>query len=333
MKSPFTGGEVKLQKEIRTLNYRKEEFEVQYHFYLCVDTGEQFTDEELDTVNTNQIYNQYRLKYGIPFPDEIKEIREQYGLSASKMSEVLGFGANVYRNYEAGEVPSMSNGKFLQQIKNPEVFKNVLETSKQFTKEETEKIKRKIDAAHSELNDFEFLYEKYLMGGDVVPNEYTGFRTPHLEKIANMVLYFAERTKPFKTKLNKLLFYSDFLHYKKTCFSISGATYKAIQMGPVPKNFGSLYDYACEHGYVNIGLIYFDSGNVGEQFVPNGQRTFNEELFSQTEQWVLSHVCKTYKDHTAKDIIEKSHQEAAWIDNAEGFKEISYRYSFDLKNV
>ena len=332
MKSPFTGGEVKLQKEIRTLNYRKEEFEVQYQFYVCVDTSEQFTDEELDTVNTNQIYNQYRLKYGIPFPDEIKEIRERYGLSASKMSEVLGFGTNVYRNYEAGEVPSMSNGKFLQQIKSPEVFKSVLETSKQFSREETEKIKRKIDAAHSELSDFEAIYERYLMG-DAVPNEYTGFRTPHLEKIANMVLFFAVAMQPFKTKLNKLLFYSDFLHYKKTCFSISGATYKAIQMGPVPKNFGGLYDFATEHRYVNIGLMYFDSGNVGEQFIPSGQRDFNEELFTETERWVLTHVCKTYKDHTAKDIIEKSHEEAAWKNNAEGFKEISYNYSFDLKNV
>lgn len=90
MKSPFTGGEVTLQKEMRTLNFRKGPFPVWFQYYVCKDTGEQFTDEELDEVNTNQVYNQYRAKYGIPFLDEKKATREQYGLSANKMSEILG---------------------------------------------------------------------------------------------------------------------------------------------------------------------------------------------------------------------------------------------------
>ena len=94
MKSPFTGGEAILKKELRTMNFRKEPFEIWFRFYKCKDSGEQFTTDELDTVNTNQVYNQYRAKYGIPFPDEIKAIREQYGLSAHKMSEILGLGTN-----------------------------------------------------------------------------------------------------------------------------------------------------------------------------------------------------------------------------------------------
>ncbi len=332
MKSPFTGGEVSLRKENRTLDYRKEQFEVLYQFYLCKDTSTQFTDDELDTVNINLVYNQYRAKYGIPFPDEIKETREKYGLSASKMSEVLGFGANVYRNYETGEVPSVSNGKFLQQIKKPEFFKSVLETSNQFEKEELEKLKKKIDLAYQGWNDFELAYERFLMG-DTNPNELTGYKSPHLEKIANMVLFFSEKITPFKTKLNKLLFYADFLHFRKTCFSISGATYKAIQMGPVPKNFGGLYDYACEHNFIKISLIYFDHGGVGEQFVPNGQKTFAEDLFEDSEKEVLNYIVEKFKDISVKDIIEKSHEESAWKKNVEGYKEISYLESFELINV
>ncbi|WP_394351640.1 type II toxin-antitoxin system antitoxin SocA domain-containing protein [Lunatibacter salilacus] len=37
--------------------------------------------------------------------------------------------------------------------------------------------------------------------------------------------------------MNKLLFYADFLMFKRSCFSISGVRYKAIDMGPVPFNF------------------------------------------------------------------------------------------------
>lgn len=332
MKSPFTGGEVILQKELRTLNYRKEEFEVVYHFYVCKDSSEQFTDEELDTVNINQVYNKYRTKYGIPFPEEIVGIREQYGLSASKMSEVLGFGANTYRAYEAGEVPSVSNGKFLQQIKDAHVFKKVLETSNQFTTDELEKIKRKIDAARHGWDAFDVAYEKYLLG-DHAPNEYTGYKSPQLDKIANMILFFAKQIGPFKTKLNKLLFYSDFYHFKKTCFSISGATYQAIQMGPVPKKFGGIFDYALEHNYIKIDFVEFDNGNVGEQFLPNGQREFDEELFTASEIDALATIANTFKKDSTKEIIEKSHKEEAWMANVDGFNEISYKYSFDLKYV
>lgn len=109
MKSPFTGKEMSIYKEWRTMSYRKEEFKVYFHVYKCEDTGQQFEDETFANLNYIQLVNQYRAKYTIPFPEQIKSIREKYGLSASKMSEVLGFGANSYRNYEAGEVPNQSN--------------------------------------------------------------------------------------------------------------------------------------------------------------------------------------------------------------------------------
>ena len=49
MKSPFTGGETTLEKQPRVLNYRKDTFEVLYHFYVCKDTQEQFTTAGIDT--------------------------------------------------------------------------------------------------------------------------------------------------------------------------------------------------------------------------------------------------------------------------------------------
>ncbi len=127
MKSPITGKEMSIQKEARTLEFRKESFPVMFHYYLCADSKEQFTSTELDEINMNQIYNQYRDKNNLPFPEEIKQIREMYDLPANKMSEVLGFGANSYRNYENGEVPSNSNGKLIQLAADPSKFKQLAE--------------------------------------------------------------------------------------------------------------------------------------------------------------------------------------------------------------
>ena len=60
---------MKLVREADTLTFRKEKFNVMYHYYLCEDSGERFSDDRLDTLNTVQAINQCREKYGIPFPE------------------------------------------------------------------------------------------------------------------------------------------------------------------------------------------------------------------------------------------------------------------------
>src|SRR5690606_15137392 len=127
MKSPLTGKEMKLTKEKRSMVFRKETFEIVFHYYKCEDSGEQFTTTSLDEVNMNQVYNRYRDKFNIPFPDEIKKIRESYAIPAVKMSAILGFGANSYRQYEAGEMPSISNARLIQMVSDPKKFKDMVE--------------------------------------------------------------------------------------------------------------------------------------------------------------------------------------------------------------
>jgi putative zinc finger/helix-turn-helix YgiT family protein len=127
MKSPITGKEMTLAKEKRSLELRKDAFDVIFHYYKCADSGENFTTTELDELNIDQVYNQYRAKYNIPFPDEITRIREKYGLSASKISVILGFGANSYRQYESGEMPSISNARLIQMVDDPKKFIDMVE--------------------------------------------------------------------------------------------------------------------------------------------------------------------------------------------------------------
>lgn len=63
MKSPITGKEMTLIKEERNMTFRKEEFPIVYHYYLCDDSNEQFTSTELDELNLLQLYNQYQDKH------------------------------------------------------------------------------------------------------------------------------------------------------------------------------------------------------------------------------------------------------------------------------
>lgn len=114
MNSPITGKPMKIQSEVQKLNFRKEEFQVKQRFYLCEESGERFTTTRLDELNLELVYNLFRAKHRIPTPEEIKETREKYGISAIKMSDILGFGQNSYGLYERGEIPSLSNAKLLK---------------------------------------------------------------------------------------------------------------------------------------------------------------------------------------------------------------------------
>ena len=102
MNSPFTGGRVKEVFTTEVQEFRKENYTVHARYYVCEDTGEKFTTTEQDELKFNELYGQYRVRHGIPFPEEIKATREKYGLSLAAISKILGFGINQYANYENG---------------------------------------------------------------------------------------------------------------------------------------------------------------------------------------------------------------------------------------
>lgn len=332
MKSPFTGGETELVREPKKLEFRKETFEIIHHSRRCKDTGEYFTTEELDRVNITQVHNKYREKHNIPFPDQIREVRHKSGLSATKMSEVLGFGINTYRNYESGEVPQASNGKLIKLAANPKEFKRLIEISDTFTGRELKELMNKIDFLIEQDKDSdENLLKQLLSYKKLMPNVFTGYRDMKLDKLSNMIVYFAETVQPFKTKLNKLLFYADFLNYKKTGYSISGCNYKAIKLGPVPIGYDTLFEYFQRNERIFIDYIWFkDRDNIGEQFLPNPNRPFENELFDETEINVLNFVSTYFKAATSEDIIQASHNERAWKERSKDNRPIEYDFAFDL---
>lgn len=146
MKSPFTGGHATLIEEKTVTTYRGEEFSYTRYYYRCDDTGIAFTDAETDGKGLEQIYSQYREKYGIPTPDEIKAIRKQYGLSAVTMSKILGIGDNQYGLYENGEMPTKNIGRMIATIKDKNIFSMYVDMAKnQFTERENNRIREKVE--------------------------------------------------------------------------------------------------------------------------------------------------------------------------------------------
>ncbi len=335
--SPFCDKGATLKRNKGTITFRKEKFEITEHYYQCIETGEEFTNDEIDQINLNQVYNQYRDKFGLPFPDQIRKIREKYGVSASKMSEILGLGTNSYRLYEQGDVPSVGNGRLVLAADDPNEVKKFIRSSKEVLGEkEFDKLTKRVDKLieEKERNRFSHFFIRRLFDV-IVPDEFTGYRLPYLDKISHMILFFSERTETWKTKLNKLLFYADFISFKHSGYGISGLDYRAIQMGPVPAKFEDIYNLiANDESIVKREYLTLDNGNYGSVFQPIVN--FNPSLFNAFELDILEHIANRLIELTPYEIIEKSHQESAWKMNY-GKKDkriISYKdYGFEIKDI
>jgi uncharacterized phage-associated protein/DNA-binding transcriptional regulator YiaG len=328
MNSPITGEPMRLVKESITLMFRKEEISIISHYYLCEASNERYNTDELEELNQTQIHNQYREKYGIPFSDEIKEIREQYNVSASKMSEILGLGTNSWRLYENGEVPSVANGRLILAVKNPQDFIRQIEASEHILR---------VDEKIQLLKDIEALDQKLKKQADLkntaslaVANEFSGFRKLDLKKIAQVIGFFSsKKVQLYQTKLNKLLFYADFLHYRQAGYSITGIRYRAIQFGPVPITYESLYLHLESLGEIVIEKELYANN---EGMIIQGKTV--EFDFSQTEQRVLECVLEKFGNLLTRKVVDLSHDEPAWIQNQATHNIISYqKYAFSLKNV
>jgi len=332
MNSPITGKPMAIHTEVQTLTFRKEEFTVRHRFFLCEESGERFTSTPLDELNISLVYNAYRAKHHISTAEEIKETRDKYGLSALKMSEILGFGPNSYGLYERGEIPSLSNSKLLKLAADLESFFQLVkdwETEDQKSKSE---LVQKIERLMTQENQTSDLLENYI-GGNNRMDGLTGYRKPSLTKFKEMVVFYAHRVPSFKTKMNKLLFYADFTFFRDFGVSISGIKYRAIPYGPVPNMYETIFENLAVSDVIDILFEEKENGSKIEKLIGREDRPFKSGLFSSEEISYLEKVAMTFERISARDIVEISHKEIGWIENQHDRTFISYEFALELKAI
>lgn len=324
--SPITGKPMRVVYEPDTETYRGEKYDFIYISFRDDAEGETYTTTESDGVWLSQVTNQYRAKHGIPYTDEIIALRERYGLSASKMSVILGFGANQYRLYEMGEVPSESNGKMIRSAMNPKVFLDLVKSSRhQLTEREYDKIVARMEEVI--VKSGEWHSEQWVVGrlfrcGRGVSN---GFAPLSTARLKNLLLYILGKMgDTFQTKMNKVLFYIDFLSYRERGMAISGLAYNAIDFGPVPQRWDRVYSAFDEveqktqlvHDQECVALTATAAADMGG--------------FTTEERAIIDEVCEKMKGLSAHDISDLSHREPAWKNHLHQPETIPYSEAFSL---
>lgn len=326
LQSPFTGGRVFEVETIEEQEFRKEKFQVHVRYYVCEDTGEQFTGNGQDTLLTNELYGQWRVKHGVPFPEEIKSIRLRYGLNYVQITKILGFGANQWKSYEDGCVPSESNGKMIRAAQNKQTMLMMLESSRsEFDDAEFSKLQMQVKAADDKFVDAEATSLFYGSSENLSLMNGYGAREP--ERVMAMVRWLVAKHEGITpTKLNKLMFYSDFHNYRKSGRSISGLQYRAIQYGPVPEHYDTIYDNVL--GLEKRIEIHHER-ECSELYVDT---TIANEALNEAEIITLEEVFARYGSLTTSQIVELSHQEPCWQKYQASKELIPYSEAFTLLN-
>lgn len=143
------------------------------------------------------------------------------------------------------------------------------------------------------------------------------------------VLYLIRNCNPGlgKVKLNKLLYYLDFVSYRDRKHSVTGDTYIHEDYGPVPTNIEETLADLKEKGKIEI------------QFDPthktNGRYSFkvldvvNEEALNQYEKKLLKSICTFFYTWSTDEIITQTHLEAPWF-YSKPYDMVDYSYSSDI---
>ncbi len=309
------------------LNVRGEDIQTVSNVRVC-KCGNELFDESLDEENLIRVYNVYRTRRNILTPEEIREIRERYGLSQRALGKVLGWGDVTIHRYETGALPDSSHFKMLRLIEDPKIMKKLL-LEAQFSIPRTtfQRVMEKIEALVGEREDEIFLdMLEHRVQSSTVDIE-SGFKRFDLDKFINVVLFFAQKVPMlWMTKLNKLLFYSDFRYFKNFTTSLTGLKYRKLDYGPVPDNYEMLLG-----SLNNLKFIKLSPSCIGQYcgniIIPLTE--YDPNMFTKEELEILNQVKEELGDDTSSTLSEVSHKEKAWTE-APYCGVISYEHAMDL---
>lgn len=320
--------ETKIITRKEVLKVCGEDIEVDAQVMVCADCKEELFCEELDSATLISAYNEYRRKHRLLLPEEIKKIREQYGLSQRSFAKLLNWGDKTICRYENGSVQDKAHNSLLLFLREPENMRTYL-TENEVVLDERQKAKL-LDTVDKLEQDAEYRIGRRFLDFffSKRPCEENGFKGFDYEKLCAMVLFFANKSSELlKTKLMKLLNYSDMIFYKENGISMSGLKYVHLPYGPVPDNFDMLLGKMEADHIVYIEVSYVNDYEfhhvIPECEVPEG-------VLSDTETEVLERIFKKFKDFGSADISDYSHKEKGYRLTKKG-EVISYAYAKDIQ--
>ena len=129
------------------------------------------------------------------------------------------------------------------------------------------------------------------------------------------------------TKLNKLLYYLDFIAFRDQKESVTGDIYIHKQYGPVPSKVDEIMTELHDKGFLDIQKSEYKDG---ETFSYNTSSEPDLSFFNSYEKQLLSDICKEFNLWDTEKIVNQTHLEAPWF-YSKPYESVDYKYSNDIE--
>jgi putative zinc finger/helix-turn-helix YgiT family protein len=277
-----------LKKKIRfNPTIKDETVEVIASCFVCSKCHEPLMNTEQMNFLRNAAANKYRQMHGLLTSIQIISYRKKLGMSQSAFARYLNVGEASIKRWET---------YFIQESSQDEL------------------VRLKCDEALAEMNYLD-IYTRQSK-----PDTFNGNRRFDYHIVKNIILYILKQIKTSKLFLNKILFYADFLHFKKYQIGLTGIRYKPLKYGPCPDRYDAIY----------ANLINKKDLHEDKKFILHILNEADSTLFDDNEKETLNHIISICKKLGTKKIYELAHKEKGYTQTDE-CSYINYTYSKYLK--
>ncbi|MDM7992192.1 MAG: DUF4065 domain-containing protein [Candidatus Fermentibacter sp.] len=307
------------------LTIRGETFEVDEEFERCAGCREEYETAEAPD-KLAQANRLYREKHGFLQPDEIRAFRNRYRLTQKELADLLGWGVATLSRYENGALQEEGQDRALRMAMKPD---NLADLVKSHGLQLQAGRANAILALISESDPFHGPEDLFRNLTHRPPDIFNGFRSFEPRRLFAAVEFLCRNREVYRTALNKLLFYADFIHFREHGCSITGAVYARLPLGPVPDGFNSMFAVLTD----TEKLLVSEERTIDEEATGEVFRTRlapDIGMLSDTELEVLMWVKKNLGVLSASKLKDMSHEEAGWKCTGNA-KPISYSFAGSLR--
>ena len=292
---------------------------------ICPNCNVIIADSRLEGENLKTAYAKYCDLHNLVKQNEIVELRQAMGLSLREFSKFLGFGEQTAAKYEKGSIPDLLHSNTIRMASNVNGAKLLFQMNGQSLNQSSQqRIRSYIQRLEEGDNISEIWWNgmAYLFMEENAPASHiNGYRILDDSRLTALVVRLAIKCEDlFKTKLQKALFFCDFLAYEKFGRSLTGMRYAHADYGPIMDDYDVHISKMVRNG--DIVLAQYGWGKV----IAPASKT-HDDVFSEEEEELIDCVAQFVNTFTSTtEISNYSHSLTAWKSTANG-EIISYASS------
>ena len=147
----------------------------------------------------------------------------------------------------------------------------------------------------------------------------------------NAVLYFIKYCNNqylHAIKLNKLLYYLDFIFFRDHKKPVTGDVYIHQGYGPVPARIDEILAKLKSDGAIDTESIDYRDGEL-VHFDLRDPKKLDESVFSSDQKKLLKQICDEFGNWPTEKIVAQTHLEAPWF-YSKPYEVVDYAYAHDI---